>query len=125
MTSTHTLTACILQQTAPIGHRLLDNISGDSLESAKNECHMKNVLWLFNKAAFRVRLMLCRSTVTMPRKKSEKGPPPIEDLPESLRKALVRLMAKYNLDIAEAYEKLAAISDSNSRKFDEAVDKKS
>ena len=60
----------------------------------------------------------------MPRTKTEKGPPPIEDLPESLRKALVRLMAKYNLDIAEAYEKLAAISDINSREYDAAVDMK-
>jgi hypothetical protein len=60
----------------------------------------------------------------MPRKKSEKGPPPIEDLPESLRKAFVRLMAKYNLDIVEAYEKLAVLADINSREFDAAVDKK-
>jgi hypothetical protein len=86
---------------------------------------MKNVLWLLKNAAYRSRLLSCRSTVTMPRKKSEKGPPHIEDLPESLRKALVRLMAKYNLDIEEAYEKLAVLADINSREFDAAVDKKS
>ena len=61
----------------------------------------------------------------MPRKKTEKGPPPLEELPETLRMATVRLMARYNLDIKEAYEKLAVLADINSREFDTAVAKKS
>ena len=39
--------------------------------------------------------------------------------------AVVRLMAKYGLDVEAAYEKLAILSDTNSREFDEAVRKRS
>ena len=39
--------------------------------------------------------------------------------------AVVRLMAKYGLDVEAAYEKLAILSDINSREFDEAVRKRS
>ncbi len=61
----------------------------------------------------------------MPRTKAKKGPPLLEDLPEPLRKALVRIMVKYNLDIEDAYDKLAVLADSNSPKFDAAVKKES
>lgn len=60
----------------------------------------------------------------MTRKKSEKGPPPLEDLPANLRKAVVRIMVKYNLDIEDALEKLAILSDINSREFNDAVKKR-
>ncbi len=60
----------------------------------------------------------------MGRPKAIKGPPPLEDLPEPLRRAIVRLMAKYNLDTVEAYGKLAVLADQNSREFDAAVKKK-
>jgi len=63
--------------------------------------------------------------VKMPRTKADKGPPPLEDLPESLRMATVKLMAKYGLDFEAAYEKLAILSDTNSREFDDAVKKRS
>ena len=59
----------------------------------------------------------------MPRQKAKKGPPPIEDLPASLRMSLVRLMAKYNIDLDMAYEKIAVLADQNSRIFDETVEK--
>jgi hypothetical protein len=57
----------------------------------------------------------------MPRKKSEKEYPSIEELPELLRKCFVKLLAKYNLGIKEGYDKLATLADANSRRFDEAV----
>ena len=56
-----------------------------------------------------------------PRKK--KDTPSLEDLPKSLRMAIVRLMAKYNLDYPEALEKAALLLDINSRAFDEEVKK--
>jgi chromosome segregation ATPase len=59
----------------------------------------------------------------MPRKKSEKEHPSIEDLPEPLRKCFVKLLAKYNLSIKEGFKKLATLSDVNSRIFDEKVKK--
>jgi hypothetical protein len=60
----------------------------------------------------------------MPRTKKSKGPLPLEDLPGARRMALVRLMARYNIDLDEAYEKLAVLADQNSRIFDEAVKKR-
>ena len=60
----------------------------------------------------------------MPRPKKEKSPLPLEDLPETLRMAVVRLMAKYNIDLDEAYMKLAVLADQNSRIFEEVVNKK-
>jgi hypothetical protein len=58
-----------------------------------------------------------------PRPRKEKGPPPLEDLPSPLRMAIVKLMAKDNLDINEAYEKAANLIDINSPEFDKAVKK--
>ena len=61
----------------------------------------------------------------MPKTKKEKGPPPLEDLPRKLRLATVRVMVKYNLDVEEAYEKIAVLADTNSRIYDEDVEKRS
>lgn len=61
----------------------------------------------------------------MARTKSDKGPPSLEELPESLRRAVVKIMVKYSLDVEAAYEKLAVLSDTNSREFDDAVSKRS
>ena len=57
----------------------------------------------------------------MARRKTEKELPPIESLPEPLRKTFVKILARYNCSIEEGYEKLATLADQNSRLFDEAV----
>ncbi len=57
----------------------------------------------------------------MPKNSPENSRPPLEALPEKLRMSVVRVMAKYGLDIDAAYEKLAVLADANSSIFDEAV----
>jgi hypothetical protein len=57
----------------------------------------------------------------MPKNSPESSRPPLEALPENLRMSVIRLMAKYGLDIDAAYEKLATLADANSSAFDEAV----
>jgi hypothetical protein len=59
----------------------------------------------------------------MPRKKAEKGPPPLEDLPKSLRKTVVQIMAHFDLDIEAAYEKLAVLSRTNIKLYEDDVRK--
>jgi len=58
-----------------------------------------------------------------PRPSKEPGPPPLESLPSRLRMAIVKLMAKDNLDVEEAYDKAANLIDSNGRLFEESVEK--
>jgi hypothetical protein len=59
----------------------------------------------------------------MPRQKKDSGPPPLESLPINLRKAVVGVMVKYDLDIDEAYEKIAVLADRNSPLYDKDVEK--
>ena len=56
-----------------------------------------------------------------PRKK--KSIPALEDFPKPLRMAIARVMAKFDLDYPEALERAALLLDSNSRVFEEAVDR--
>ena len=58
-----------------------------------------------------------------PRKKNERSIPALEDLPKALRMAIVRLMAKRNIDYEEALEHAALLLDINNRIFDEEVKK--
>jgi flagellar biosynthesis/type III secretory pathway protein FliH len=44
--------------------------------------------------------------------------PPLEDLPKSFRMAVVRVMAKFNLDYVEAFERAAILVDVNSRAYE-------
>ena len=56
-----------------------------------------------------------------PRKNPSDPTPSIEELPESLRKAIVNLMAKENLDKNAAYDRAATLIDSNSDAFEKQV----
>ena len=58
-----------------------------------------------------------------PRPSKEPVLPPLESLPNRLRMAIVKLMARDNLDIEAAYEKAANLIDSNSRLFEESANK--
>ena len=56
-------------------------------------------------------------------RKTKKSIPALEDFPKELRMAIARVMAKFNLDYPEALERAALLLDSNSRVFEEAVDR--
>jgi hypothetical protein len=58
-----------------------------------------------------------------PRPRKEKGPLSLEALPSKPRMAIVKLMAKDNIDVEEAYEKAANLIDINSPQFTKEVEK--
>jgi hypothetical protein len=51
--------------------------------------------------------------------------PALEKLPRSLRKAMVNLMSREDLELEQAYERAATLLDTNSEAFDKAVKSKS
>ena len=53
----------------------------------------------------------------------KKSTPALEDFPKTLRMAIARVMARFDLDYPEALERAALLLDSNSRVFEEAVDR--
>ena len=53
----------------------------------------------------------------------KKSTPALEDFPKPLRMAIARVMARFDLDYPEALERAALLLDSNSRVFEEAVDR--
>ena len=53
--------------------------------------------------------------------KKKKSIPSLEDFPKSLRMAIARVMARFDLDYPEAMERAAMLVDTNSRIFEEAV----
>jgi hypothetical protein len=55
--------------------------------------------------------------------KKKRSIPALEDFPKSLRMAIARVMAKFDLDYPEALEQAALLIDCNSRVFEEAVDR--
>ena len=58
-----------------------------------------------------------------PRKKEGPTVPPLESLPNPFRRAIVKLMAKDDLELEEALEQAAALLDPNGKEFDHRVSK--
>jgi hypothetical protein len=55
--------------------------------------------------------------------RKRKGIPALEDFPKPMRMGIARVMSKFNLDYPEALNRAALLLDSNSRVFEEAVDR--
>jgi len=53
----------------------------------------------------------------------KKSTPALEDFPKSLRMAIARVMARFNLDYPEALERAAQLIDINGRVFEEEVER--
>ena len=53
----------------------------------------------------------------------KKSTPALEDFPKPLRMAIARVMARFDLDYPEAFERAALLLDSYSMVFEEAVDR--